>query len=95
MTQKERGGFHKLTYLTCLEKAIPRRGYSVQKNSENIGVVSSGTLSPCLNRGIAMAYVHPDFRKIDNILDIIIRNTSVKARVIKMPFVKKDWALHN
>ncbi len=38
-----------------------------------------------------MAYIKPDFREIDNILDIIIRGRKIKAKVIKPPFVKKDW----
>ena len=46
-------------------------------------------MSPCLETGIAMAYVHPDFREKESILDIIIRNKPVKAKIVKPPFVKK------
>jgi len=48
-----------------------------------------------LNKGLAMAYVHPDFRGKDDVLDIVIRGRQVKAKVVKPPFVKKDWAKQN
>lgn len=89
--QKEKGDYERLTNLICLKNGIPRHGCEVDKDGLKVGVVTSGTLSPCLNKGIAMAYIKPDFRDIDNILDIIIRGRRIKAKVIKPPFVKKDW----
>ncbi|RLF25398.1 MAG: glycine cleavage system aminomethyltransferase GcvT [Thermoplasmata archaeon] len=90
LKQKEKGGFERLTYLKCLEKGIPRHGYDVEKNGERVGRVSSGGLSPCLNVGIAMAYVKTDYRKIGNTLDIVIRDKRVEAEVVKPPFVGKE-----
>jgi glycine cleavage system aminomethyltransferase T len=52
-------------------------------------------MSPCLNKGIAMGYVHPDFREKDSTLDIIIRDKPVKTKVVKPPIVPKDWASEN
>ena len=52
-------------------------------------------MSPCLNKGIAIAYVDPDYREKDTILEIVVRNKPVKAKVVKPPFVKKDWAQQN
>jgi len=95
LKQKEKGDFQRLTYLECIEKGIPRHGCKVKKDGKDVGIVSSGTLSPCLNKGIAMAYVHPDFREKDSTLDILIRNNPVKAKIVKPPFVKKDWAEEN
>ena len=95
LKQKEKGDYHRLTYLECIDRGIPRHGFEVQKEGKKIGVVSSGTLSPCLNKGLAMAYVHPDFREKDGVLDIVIRGKQVKAKVVKPPFVKKDWAKQN
>jgi len=60
-----------------------------------VGLVTSGSLSPCLNTGIAMGYCHPDYREKDSILDIMVRNKPVKARVVKPPMVPKDWAQQN
>lgn len=90
--QKEEGGYEKLTCLKCTERGIPRHGCEVHKNGERVGTVSSGTLSPCLNTGIAMAYVQPDYREIGDHLDIIIRKKNVPAEIVKPPFIPKDWA---
>ena len=93
--QKEKGDFERLTSLVCREKGIPRHGCEVQKNRKKVGLVTSGTLSPCLNKGIAMAYVSPDYRKVGETLDISIRGNLVNAEIIKPPFVKKDWLQQN
>jgi len=90
--QKEKGDFERLTQLVCMEKGVPRHGYEVQKNGKKVGKISSGTLSPCLDKGIAMAYVHPGYRTIGDTLEIIIRGKPVNAEIVKPPFVKKNWA---
>jgi aminomethyltransferase len=77
--------------MECIGKGIPRHGCEIKKDGEKIGVVSSGTLSPCLSTGIAMGYLRPEFREVDSIVDIVVRNKPVKAKVVKPPFVKKDW----
>ncbi|KYK20756.1 hypothetical protein AYK25_04460 [Thermoplasmatales archaeon SM1-50] len=92
LTQKEQGVFQRMTCLECLGKGIPRHHCEIQKDGTPVGIVTSGTLSPCLNKGIAMGYVDPDKREIGNLLDIIIRDRVVNAKVIKPPFVPKDWA---
>ncbi len=92
LKQKEIGNYHRLTFLECIERGIPRHGCEVKKDDMLVGVVSSGSLSPCLNKGIAMAYVNQSYRDVDSILDIHIRGKPTKAKVIKPPFVKQDWA---
>jgi aminomethyltransferase len=92
LNQKANGKYERLTNLICLENGIPRNGCEVQKNGEKIGLVTSGSLSPCLNKGIALAYINPEYREIGDILDIIIRGKKINAKIIKPPFVKKDWA---
>lgn len=91
LKQKEQATYKRMTCLECLEKGIPRNKCEIQKNGINIGLVTSGTVSPCLNKGIAMGYVTPDNRDVGNLLDIIIRNKPIKAKVIKPPFVSKEW----
>lgn len=91
LKQKEKGDYEKLTGLICKERAIPRNGCPVKKDGRKVGEVTSGTMSPCLNKGIAMAYVKPDVREVGNELDIIIRKKPVKSEIVKPPIVKKDW----
>ena len=91
LKQKEKGDYERLTCLICQDKGIPRHGCEIQRDGKKIGIVTSGTMSPCLNKGIAMGYCNPDFRDIDSINDILIRNKKIKSKVIKPPFVPKDW----
>lgn len=91
LEQKSKGTYQRLTCLECVDKGIPRHGSEILKDGKTVGVVSSGSLSPCLNTGIAMGYVDPDCRTADDILEVMVRNKKVKAKVVKPPFVKKDW----
>jgi len=95
LRQKEKGDYERLTSMICIEKGIPRHDCEIKKDGKKVGIVTSGTMSPCLNTGIAMGYVHPNFREKDSVLDIIVRDKPVKAKVIKPPFVDKDWAKNN
>jgi len=88
LIQKEKQ-YDQMTYLKCDDKGIPRQGSPVQYKGQKVGIVSSGTVSPCLNTGIAMAYVNQDYRTIGQNLEILIRGKPIKASVVKMPFVKK------
>ena len=93
--QKEKGTYQRLTCLVCKDRGIPRHGCEVQKEGKKVGIVSSGTMSPCLSKGIAMAYVEPDCREAGSTLDILIRDKKIKSEIVKPPFVDKDWALNN
>jgi len=95
LKQKEKGDFERVACLTCIGKGIPRHGCEIQKDGKKIGVVTSGTLSPCLNTGIAMGYTKQEYREPGNIIDIMIRDRPVKAKVVKPPFVPKEWAQSN
>jgi len=91
LKQKEDGSYQRLTCLECNEKGIPRHGSEVKKDGKIVGTVSSGTISPCLNKGIALAYVNSDEREVGSQLDIVIRGKSIKSTIVKSPFVKKNW----
>lgn len=67
-------------------KAIPREGYAVQKDGAPIGEVTSGTLSPTVGAGIALAMLPAHF-EIGDSVDILIRGTPHAAEIVKPPFV--------
>ena len=92
LAQKTKGSYDRMTCLECTEKGIPRHGCEIHKDGDKVGMVTSGTLSPCLNTGIAMGYVHQDLREPGTILQIMVRDKPVNAKVIKPPFVPKEWA---
>lgn len=78
----------KLIALEMLEKAVPRHGYKVIKDNAQVGLVTSGTHSPSLGKGIAMAYVQRGHTKQKTELNIDIRGRSFACEVIKPPFYK-------
>ncbi len=88
-SHKEKGTQRKLVAFEMLERAIPRHEYPiVDSTGKNIGVVTSGTMSPSLNIGIGMGYVKTEFSKLDSEIYIQIRNKNVPAKVVKLPFYK-------
>lgn len=87
--QKETGVTKKLIGFEMQEKAIPRHDYEiVDANGNNIGIVTSGTMAPSLNKGIGMGYVTTENSALDSEIFIRIRKKDVAAKVVKMPFYK-------
>lgn len=87
--QKREGVTRKLCAFELIEKGIPRHGYEiVDANDSVIGTVTSGTMSPVLKKGIGMGYVKPELAKPGTEFFIKVRNKSLKALVVKLPFRK-------
>jgi len=85
--QKAEGIKRKLAGIELTEKGIPRHGYEVlNQNNEVIGHVTSGTQSPSLRKPIGMAYVQLEYAKAGTEIFIKIRDKMVPAKVVKMPF---------
>lgn len=70
-------------------RAIPRDGYSVFLNNEEVGVISSGSFSPTLGKGIAFALVNADFPDDTELVEVKIRKKMEPFKHIAAPFVKK------
>ena len=88
--QKKEGVTRKLCAFELQEKGIPRHGYEIADAEGNvIGVVTSGTMSPVLKKGIGMGYVKPEFAKAGTDIFIKVRNKNLKAQVVKAPFRNK------
>ena len=69
------------------ERGIPRQTYGLVDESENdIGVVTSGTQSPCLEKGIGIGYVDREKAIVGNIIYVSIRNKQVPATITSLPF---------
>jgi len=84
--QKAEGMKRKRVGLTMLEKGIPRPHHEVWKDNEKIGLVTSGTFSPILERGIAMAYVSVEHATESNKVAVKIRDKLTEAQIVKFPF---------
>lgn len=87
--QKEEGLERRLIGFKMTERGIPRNGYAIENEAgEEIGIVTSGSISPVLNVGIGMGYVAPEYAKPGTTLHIRIRNKAIPAEVVKTPFRK-------
>lgn len=79
----------KLTAFKMIDRGIPRQHYEICDSEGNqIGEVTSGTMSPMLKIGIGMGYINKGFYKIDTEVYIKVRNKLLKAQVIRLPFYK-------
>lgn len=85
-----------LVAFTMIERGIPRQGYSIFRDGEELGKVTSGTFSPSLEKPIGMGYLKGVRTEIDEVksssdsIQIEIRNTLREAQVASLPFYKKD-----
>jgi len=85
--QKANGLAKKLVGFEMLEKGIARHDYEIKDFEGNtIGRVTSGTQSPTLSKAIGMGYVESKYAAIDKEIFIKIRQTLLRAKVVKIPF---------
>ncbi len=69
------------------DRMVARHGQDVYSNGQKIGTVTSGSLSPLLNKNIGLAYIDKGFNKIGTPIEILIRDKKVRANVVKTPFL--------
>ena len=87
--QKEAKPVRRLVAFELNERGIPRHGYDiVDTEGSVIGNVTSGTMSPSLQKGIGMGYVPRAFAKSGTQIHIQIRKKAIPATVVKLPFYK-------
>lgn len=87
---KEKAGIsHRLVGLEMIERGIPRQGYLLQKEGQEIGWVTSGTFAPTLAKNLGLAYVLAQYAESGSEVDVMIRNKPVKARIVPKPFYKR------
>lgn len=87
--QKEEGIKKKLVPFELIDKGIPRKDYPIFDANENeIGRVTSGTMSPSLDKAIGLGYVPVEFKEEGTEILIGVRNKMLKAKVSKLPFYK-------
>lgn len=87
--QKEAGVTRKLVAFELVEKGIPRHDYPIVDAHDNvIGKVTSGTMSPSLDKAIGLGYVPTNLASEGSEIFVQIRNKSLKAVVVKLPFYK-------
>lgn len=87
--EKEEGPKRKLIAFQMEERGIPRNGYPIlDKDGNEIGKVTSGTMSPSLSQGIGLGYVPTEHSNLGTTIHIKIRINKVPATIVKLPFYK-------
>ncbi len=87
LKQKEEGIKQRRVGLQMIEQGIPRQGFKIyNEKGDNIGQVTSGTFSPLLKCGIAMAYIQTQYAQEGSIVNIEIRRKMAKAKIVPFPF---------
>jgi aminomethyltransferase len=88
--QREAGTHTKLRALVSQDRGIPRAGMQI-KDSQGVvvGEVTSGTFSPSLKKGIALALINPDF-KIGDEVTVDVRGRDSLAVIVKQPLVTSN-----
>jgi len=86
---KKEGLKRKLVGLLSDSKSFPRHGYEIKNNGNVVGQITSGTVSPVLEKPIAMGYVDIENAVDGKELKFAVRDKEYPAVVVKFPFIKK------
>ena len=89
--QKTEGVEKKLVGIELSDKAIPRHGYTVLKDGEPVGEVTTGYHTISTDKSVCMALVDARFAKLDTELDIQIRKKIFPGKVVKKRFYDKHY----
>lgn len=84
--QKEEGVPRTIVGIEMIDRGIPRTGYRVFSEGEEIGYVTSGTQSPTLKKNIGLALIKSDHNEVGKELEVEVRKKRIKAKIIKTPF---------
>ncbi|MEW9049655.1 MAG: glycine cleavage system aminomethyltransferase GcvT [Neobacillus sp.] len=88
--QKEQGVSRKLVGIEMIDRGIPRHGYPVFKDEEQIGEVTTGTQSPTLKKNIGLILIKKEFAALESEVEVEIRGKRLKAKIVPTPFYKRD-----
>src|SRR5687767_1469336 len=83
---RARGVARKLVGFEMAERAVPRHGYRLMSGGAPVGVVTSGSFGPSVERSIGIGYVPSAMSAVGSELAVEIRGAEHAARVVKTPF---------
>ena len=88
--QRDDGPSRRLVGMNVQGRSLARHGYPVLHDGAQVGVVTSGTQSPTLDRVVAMGYVLSGLAEAGNRLQIDIRGRLAEAEIVPLPFFTRD-----
>jgi aminomethyltransferase len=74
-----------------VDRGIARKDYLIEKDGKEIGVVTSGSFAPSLNKNLGLALIQKEYSEIEEEIEILIRNKKLKAKIINKPFYSKKY----
>jgi aminomethyltransferase len=86
---KEQGPVKRLIGIEMLDRGVPRAGYELFADGKRVGVLTSGTFGPTVQKNIGMGYVDTAYAMPGTRLAVDIRGRRLAAEVVKLPFYKR------
>ncbi|SDC36796.1 aminomethyltransferase [Candidatus Frackibacter sp. WG12] len=80
----------KLVGLEMIDRGIPRDGYDLLKDDEKIGVVTTGSYAPTLDKNVGLGYVKTEYAEEGTEIEVQIRRRKCKAKVVALPFYRRE-----
>ncbi len=91
LAQQENGVRKKLVSFELIERGVPREGYPVMVDGEEVGTVVTGMFAPTVEKYCGNAFVAPEYAKTGTPLEVVIRDKPKAAKVVKRPFYKPSY----
>ena len=88
--QKARGVDRRLVGFELIDPGVATQGCDVYAGDTKVGSVTSGAETPFLKKAIGMAYLAIDHAVPSAEIDIDIRGRRSRARIVAMPFYKRQ-----
>jgi aminomethyltransferase len=76
----------RLVGIEMVDKAVARHGYPIKKDGRAVGIVTSGSYGPSVDKYIGIAYVETALAAVDTTLDVEIRGQDKAAQIVRTPF---------
>ncbi len=90
LNQREQGLTRRLVGFEMIERGVPRHDMEILKDGAMVGKVTSGNFSPILQKGIGLGWLPPALCNEGTLLEIDVRGKHVPAKVVKLPFYKRQ-----
>ena len=90
--QKNAGLERKLVGFEMIDRGIPRADFQIIKDDEEIGFVTTGSYAPTLDKNIGLALVKAEYSQIGTEFEVKRGRRTMRAKVIKKPFYKKNYS---
>lgn len=90
LQQKEKGLQRRLMGLKMQDPGIPRQGYTILRDGQEVGFVTSGTHSPTLGYAVALGFVAAEFAQLDSTFEVLIHGQPRRAVSVPRPFYKRS-----